>query len=729
MTIKGDPDRLAEYSSITLATLPPARSDAMAYGSIVNALNHAPSSLALAVSNLGAWIEGELTIVGNVDRRPAAFGFALRQLDHFVADMPRDRTYLYTNDLDLFDALVASRLAHPGDADADVYELALDSLTGTPGELAGRVGSVLGQINDSMDGDDVDAMKDRLKELLFSIQDSNIYRDPPLTDLEMVHQAWVVLHGAGDDDIVPAALVRQLETLTDLLGRRRFDPAFTTAFYQALGPDTTALLPRAISLSSWSDYQRTSGEPTFRIDDVLANVDSALALASPNLSTAWRDDLFDGAVRDGTLDDSFPLLFSYGHYSTEFSQAAGQLGLDVLHGTVVVDRGAGSPGYPNFDQVATNWEDRGTLLVAAAARTPDAANALLRDDENAGWLTGNKFGRDGRHPPDWNIIGPSIRDLIVSGTVYAAERDPSLARDATANVINASLDAGPGDASHALAPAYGQMVLQYLPDFARSPALTLNAANRDDHLSIGSMQAAQFTSLAMHDDGSRDAIFTMRDALDVQTVVLGLESDTDLHPPWAQRLANLDGIVLSGDNGEVFVTARQLDADARNYNENLDTFQTIAMGVVGLAKFPGSGLVDKAIDKGFDTLKDNVLSRDANNAEHAGYTTNLAEFSAFDHERLVVAEGHLIAAVRAQQSGSTLTKEQADTIAFAEQQLGTPYVDSLRNAANGVVSGPITVTPRQLQEWAGSTLLDDFTSVSNYTDLILPHDGTALWPH
>ena len=167
------------------------------------------------------------------------------------------------------------------------------------------------------------------------------------------------------------------------------------------------------------------------------------------------------------------------------------------------------------------------------------------------------------------------------------------------------------------------------------------------------------------------------------------------------RIANIDGIVLSGDNGEVFVNARQQDADAERYNDNLDLLQSIGMHVVGLAAFPGSGIVDQAIDRGFDQLKDSVLYHDTNNAEHAGYTTNVATFTALDHERLVVAQGQLIVAVRAEQAGAALSADQAEFIRHAEQMLGRPYVDSLRAVASGTSSATTTIDPRQLQEWAG----------------------------
>jgi hypothetical protein len=565
-----------------------------------------------------------------------------------------------------------------------------------------------------------------------------MYNSPPLTEPEIIHQAWRQLHAAGEyDNIASQAKIERLQSLLDLLGRRQFDPAFTTDFYQALGPQFTALLPKAISLAAWSDNHRTAGEPTLSVDRALMNADTSLAVASPKLETWWRDELFKGAVHDGVLDDSFPLLFAYGQYAAPFAQPAGQLGLDALHGKITVDRGVGSPGYPGFDVLQTDWAERGRILVAAAGRTPDAANALLLVPENANWLTDDKFGRRdraGRHPPDWAVIDGAVRDLIVSATVWEGRTHPELARRAAANVINGANAARPGDASKALAPAYGEMVLTYLPDFARSPGFNMTAESRGDYISIGAMQAAQFTSLAMHDDPSKAAIFKMRDALDLQTVVVGLESGSQMFPPRAQRMANVDGILLTAENGEVFVSAREKDAQAKRYNEDIDMLQSFGMGIIGLAAFPGSGVVDTVIDKGFEKLKTDVLYHDTNHAEAAGVTTNVANYSAFDHERLVIAEGRLIVDVRAEQeaatSGATLSSDQLAYIRHAEEMLGTPYVDALCSAANGHAVAPVAVDSRHLIEWAGNTPLDNgFTDVSNYTDLILPQDGSSLWPH
>jgi hypothetical protein len=159
------------------------------------------------------------------------------------------------------------------------------------------------------------------------------------------------------------------------------------------------------------------------------------------------------------------------------------------------------------------------------------------------------------------------------------------------------------------------------------------------------------------------------------------------------------------------------------------------VGVTGSQLLERDGTVDRAMTappphRGFGARAHQALYEDTNHASGAGYSTNVASFSAFDHERLVVAQGQLIAAVHTEQSGDPLTTEQAEYIHHASEMLGQPYVDALRAAANGLPANPVSITPRQLQEWAGSTTLDDgYTDVSNYSDLILPQDGTSLWPH
>lgn len=730
MTIRGDPARLEEYSARTLPTLSPLAAEVAGYRGQVDALLRAPTDLDPGVWARSAWIDLEIDALRRIDARPAAFGFALRQLDRFVADSPRDRTYRYTNDAELFNALVEAKLSAPDRPDDAVYRDALDRLTGSPEELAAEAGAAVRAILDSMDGDDVDALQFELIQLLATFDQYGYgYADTvPPTPEENTRRAWTVLNTRGDDGIVPAPLVDRLTTVTDLLARRRYDATFTTSFYEALGPETAAQLPRAITLASWSDHVRTSGEPGFDVDDALIAVDVSLAQASSSLDGEWRDALFAGAVDDGTADDAFPLLFRYGQYSTPFATSAGQLGLDVLHGEVTVDRGVGSPGYDDFDVLSTAWEERGTVLLDAAARTPEAANALLLEQENAGWITDDTFGRDGRHSPDWHEIDGPVRALIVAGTVELFATDPADARRAAINVIEGALEEGPGDASDALAGAYGEMTLTYLPDFSRSPGFDASPVYDPiggAHIQIGAFQAAQFVSLAMTDETARERILRMRDVLDLQIAVDGMQGELR-NPVWQQRLANVDGIVLSAANGEEFLSAEEADAAAEEFNSNVDFVQDLAMSTIGL-KWELPGPLGVLTDRGLEELKDSFIYRDADNVDRAGHTTSVANWNLFDHERFVIAQAELVVAVHDDVAGRATAEQQA-FIDYATATLGPEYVDALRAAAAGdpSVTRP-DVEPWRLHDFAGYSSIEDFTIVSNYTDVLLPNDPRGLW--
>src|SRR5258706_15743964 len=109
-----------------------------------------------------------------------------------------------------------------------------------------------------MGDDDVDAVANQLQYLMSQIEQWDVYSDqPPLTDAQVAQRAFQMLHAQwGDDDLLTSNLVERLVDLTTALDRRRFDPSFTSAFYDALGPNATAQLPRAISLASWSDRTR-----------------------------------------------------------------------------------------------------------------------------------------------------------------------------------------------------------------------------------------------------------------------------------------------------------------------------------------------------------------------------------------------------------------------------------------------------------------------------------------
>ena len=49
------------------------------------------------------------------------------------------------------------------------------------------------------------------------------------------------------------------------------------------------------------------------------------------------------STHDGTLDDAFPLLFSFGTFSAPFAESIGQLGLGVLQGTITVNAAWAAP--------------------------------------------------------------------------------------------------------------------------------------------------------------------------------------------------------------------------------------------------------------------------------------------------------------------------------------------------------------------------------------------------
>lgn len=730
-TVRGNPDRLEEYTATALPSDDNVANDISRYNHELTALLAAPSTISVGVTDRSWLVSLELTLLRQLDHRPAAFGYALRQLDHFVPDTPRDRTWLTTSDDAFFDALVSARLADPTGSDSDVYNAALDAITGTPQQLAQEFEWVLGDIDDSMSDDDVAAMCDQLQLLMGQIHESDIYSDqPPLTDEQVAQRAFQILHAQwGDDDLVTSDLVDRLADLTSRLSRRRFDSAFTSAFYDALGPDATAQLPRAITLASWSDLTRNEGASTFSVDDALIGVDTALATASPNLGDSFRETLFARATDGDTLRDAFPLLFEYGHYSEAFAQGAGQLGLRILKGEVTVDRGVGSPGYGNFDELETHWEERGTMLLDAASRTPAAATALLLDSHNTEWLTQDDFNH-GRHHPSWDVIAPSVSELIVSGTVTNFGADPAHARLAAVNVINGALAEGPGDAAEALAPAYGQMVIRYLPDFALSAGFgtDLTPTVFNGHISLGGYEGSQFLSLAMHDDAARSDIFKLRDILDLQIATAGLEGRLDpSQPDWIQQVANIDGMVLSGANGENVIAAAELDADATAYNENVDFWQNLGMSVIGL-KLDIPGPVDVLLDRGLDELKNDFLYHETDHLERTGNQDSEATFNAFDHERLVVAQAQLFVALRAEVAGQTLTTDQRATIQQAEAKLGQPYIDALRAGARGEPVTPPAVDGRVLQEWAGSAPTGNGSlDVIAYTQAIMPYDPRGLW--
>lgn len=68
------------------------------------------------------------------------------------------------------------------------------------------------------------------------------------------------------------------------------------------------------------------------------------------------------------------------------------------------------PRSAGFDQLNTSWAERGSILIQAASRSPEAANQLLRAEDNAKLLTSNEFGwreatMDFDQETPWDVVG------------------------------------------------------------------------------------------------------------------------------------------------------------------------------------------------------------------------------------------------------------------------------------------------------------------------------------
>jgi hypothetical protein len=145
-------------------------------------------------------------------------------------------------------------------------------------------------------------------------------------------------------------------------------------------------------------------------------------------------------------------------------------------------------------------------------------------------------------------------------------------------------------------------------------------------------------------------------------------------------------------------------------------------------KYEIPGPVNVVLERGLDELKSDFLYHDTNNLERTGNQESEATFTAFDHERLVVAQAQLFVALRTETSGQALTAAQQDTIRQAEAKLGQPYVDALRSSAQGASITPPAVDGRLLQEWAGSAPTSNGSlDVIAFTQALLPLDPRGLW--
>src|SRR5690606_29464128 len=136
----------------------------------------------------------------------------------------------------------------------------------------------------------------------------------------------------------------------------------------------------------------------------------------------------------------------------------------------------------------------------------------------------------------WDIIGDPIESLIVAGTVEFETEDPVAAREAAANVVQWATEEGPSAASDALAPAYGEILTNFLEDFSlQAPTTDGEVIDpfvfTDGQMYVPFLTSAQFAALAMSDEATAARIVAARDQAVPVLIITGIEYDrTD--PDW-----------------------------------------------------------------------------------------------------------------------------------------------------------------------------------------------------
>jgi hypothetical protein len=700
--VAGDPALLRSFTDEVSAVLPALHTAADGCSTAIAAYNDAPNDLpASDLTDVGAAYAVDAESLAELAAIPAAFATLVETADGDVGMLAR-----------LDGLLLETWLATPDFTDAEAL---LGELVGSPSEMADRIRALLADTDD-LSEDEVDdliaAFEDAMRDEQLSV--GRMYNGVLVTE---ENQATLVWESVNARELWPDAVAPHvIDDLLDVSARLAVvgnDTEFATALFEDLGPEATAELPGLVARAAWSDTYTTGGHG-FDAAAAMAPFSGVLAVASPALPEAFWDDVFDaGTTRDSVedanlgwwddheavvIDDAFPALFIAGGFAPDVAARAGQLGIDILHGQradglwAQVQRGQGSPFYDGFDRMSTHWEDRGSMLVEAAARTPEAATELLRDERNAAILTDNAFGRDDNgvgteHTPSWDVVGDEVSDLIRAGTIENLPADPVGTREAAANVINTAVDENPGASHDALATTYSEVAVQYLPEIAADNVYTDAASvNREGGLSVGSLPATRFVALGMASEEGRAMLGAAHEVVAFDIVLSGVESqyagqDTD----WESRLGKLDAVMLGGQLGDSFDTAEDAQSAALDYNANLASGQGALLRAVGLAPHTKVLLIGAAPLA--DHIRTEYLEQATNQVEIAESEANVTSATALDTEERLVATGHLVAALRAEAAlppGVDLPAGQQAVLDVAAAEMDATTLAQLRGvAANG----------------------------------------------
>lgn len=129
--VRAEPDRLEAYAERTLRAVAQMEDGCAAYRDRVAEYHAAgPNDLGLTVTDRAGSIQEMLHGLRGFDAPLAAFGWALRHLDHLDARFPLESSWYgwHATEKDMFTALVAARLEHPGGSTAQVLDAAEEGL-------------------------------------------------------------------------------------------------------------------------------------------------------------------------------------------------------------------------------------------------------------------------------------------------------------------------------------------------------------------------------------------------------------------------------------------------------------------------------------------------------------------------------------------------------------------------------------------------------------------------